>query len=146
MPAMALFVPRFLWPDKPMFMMGRDFGVKFRVVNVVDDKTRIAVTVPGELYWNFDLPGILLGMALWGMVVRLVYRRYASSAGLDPVRRASYILLLIQFVHFGGGIAGQSVGVIRTLIILEVFCWTCRRLKLIQTAPVALIQELSAQK
>jgi hypothetical protein len=146
MPAMALFVPRFLWPDKPMFMMGRDFGVKFRVVNILDDKTRIAVTVPGELYWNFDLPGILLGMALWGMVVRLVYRRYASSAGLDPVRRAIYILLVIQFVHFGGGIAGQSVGVIRTLIILEVFCWTCRRLKLIQTAPVALIQELSAQK
>jgi len=135
-PAMALFVPRFIWPDKPAFSMGRDFGVKFRVVNVFDEKTRIAVTVPGELYWNFDLPGILVGMALWGFVVRLVYRRYAGSAGLDPVRRAIYMLLLIQFVHFGGGLAGHSVGLVRTLILLEGFCWVCRRLGVIQATPV----------
>jgi len=86
MPAMAFFVPRFVWPDKPFFTMGRDFGVKFRVVHILDDKTRIAVTVPGELYWNFDLPGIFLGMALWGVVLRLLYRRYAGSAGLDARR------------------------------------------------------------
>lgn len=135
-PAMAYFVPRFIWPDKPLFMMGRDFGEKFRIVSVFDDMTRIAVTVPGELYWNFDLPGILFGMAFWGVLVRLVYRRYAGSAGLDPVRRAIYMLLLVQFAHFGGGIAGQSVGLIRTLIILEVFAWVCRRMGLIRTTPV----------
>jgi hypothetical protein len=136
MPAMSFFIPRFLWPEKPLFMMGRDFGIKFRVVNVLDDKTRIAPTVPGELFWNFDLPGILVGMFLWGVVVRFVYRRYAGSSGLDPVRRAIYMLLLVQFVHFGGGLAAQSVTVIRTLMILEVFCWVCRRLGLIQSAPV----------
>jgi hypothetical protein len=145
-PAMAFFVPRFIWPDKPLFMMGRDFGVKFRIVNIFDEKTRIAVTVPGELYWNFDLPGILFGMALWGVVVRLVYRRYAGSVGLDPVRRAIYMLLLIQFVHFGGGIAGQAVGLIRTLILLEVFCWVCRRLGLIQSIPVEAVQALTQEK
>lgn len=146
MPAMAFFVPRFVWPDKPFFTMGRDFGVKFRVVHILDDKTRIAVTVPGELYWNFDLPGIFLGMALWGVVLRLLYRRYAGSAGLDPVRRAIYMLLLIQFVHFGGGLAGQSVGVFRTLLILEAFCWVCRRLGLIQPAPVTDVQVLASQQ
>ncbi len=144
-PAMAFFVPRFIWPDKPLFMMGRDFGVKFRIVSIFDERTRIAVTVPGELYWNFDLPGILIGMALWGVVVRLFYRRYAGSAGLDPVRRAIYMLLLIQFVHFGGGIAGQSVGLIRTLILLEVFCWISRRLGLIRTVPVESVRSLPFQ-
>ncbi len=127
-------------------MMGRDFGVKFRVVNVFDERTRIAVTVPGELYWNFDLPGILIGMALWGVAIRLVYRRYASSAGLDPVRRAIYMLLLIQFIHFGGGLAGQSVGLIRTLILLEVFCWAGRRLGLIRTVPVESVRALTSGK
>ncbi len=146
LPAMAFFVPRFVWPDKPLFMMGRDFGVKFRIINVFDDKTRIAVTVPGELYWNFDLPGILIGMALWGAAVRLVYRRYCSSTGLDPVRRAIYMLLLIQFVHFGGGIAGQSVALIRTLIILEAFAWVFRRLGMIQTAPVEALRSLKSKK
>jgi hypothetical protein len=146
LPAMSFFIPRFVWPEKPLFMMGRDFGVKFRVVNVLDDKTRIAPTVPGELYWNFDLPGILFGMALWGFVVRLVYRRYAGSAGLDPVRRAIYMLLLIQFVHFGGGLAAQSVTVIRTLMILEVFCWVCRRLGLIQSAQISAQGALTGPK
>lgn len=143
LPAMSFFVPRFLWPEKPLFLMGRDFGIKFRVVNILDDKTRVAPTVPGELFWNFDLPGILFGMAFWGATVRLVYRRYAGSAGLDPVRRAIYMLLLIQFVHFGGGIAGQSVNVVRTLMILEVFCWVCRRLGLIQSAPVGAAEALA---
>jgi len=146
MPALAFFVPRFVWPGKPLFTMGRDFGVKFRVVHILDEKTRIAVTVPGELYWNFDLPGILFGMALWGVVLRLLYRRYAGSAGLDPVRRAVYMLLLIQFVHFGGGLAAQSVGVFRTLLILEAFCWVCRRLGLIQRVPVTNVQVLASQQ
>ena len=61
-PTLAFFVPRMLWPDKPTLTMGRDFGETFRVVHILDQTTRIAVTVPGELYWNFDLPGILLGM------------------------------------------------------------------------------------
>jgi len=44
--------------------MGRDFGEKFRIVHILDDKTRISLAVPGELYWNFDLPGILVGVAI----------------------------------------------------------------------------------
>ena len=64
--------------------------------------------------------------------------------GLDPVRRAIYMLVLIQLVEFGGGIAGQSVTVVRTLILLEGFVWACRRLGLIRIAeivPAATISE-----
>jgi hypothetical protein len=143
-PALSLFVPRILWPDKPMFTMGRDFGEKFRIVNILDDKTRISATVPGELYWNFSLPGILIGMAIWGALMRWIYRHYAGSVSLDPVRKAVYVVLLIQFVHFGGGLAGNGVNVIRTLMVIEIFLLVCRRLDLLQSARVSEIFEDSA--
>jgi hypothetical protein len=127
LPLLYMSVPRFLWPEKPYFAMGRQFAETFRVVHVLDQETRVSVTVPGELYWNFDLPGVVLGMALWGLAMRFLYRRYAEAAGLDPVRRAIHVVLLIQFVHFGGGLAGQGAAILRTLVLLEAYRWIGRR-------------------
>ena len=132
LPSLAFFVPRIIWPDKPLFNLGREFGRTFRMTAAIDDKTSIAATVPGELYWNFDLPGILVGMAIWGMAIRFCYRRYGAGKPLDPVRKATHIVLLIQFIHFGGGLAGQGVLVIRTLILIEVFRWFARRTGLVR--------------
>jgi hypothetical protein len=84
------------------------------------------------LYWNFDLPGILIGMAVFGAVLRLFYRRYGEGKRLDPVRRATHIVLLIQFIHFGGGLAGHSVMVLRTLILIEAYRWFSRRVGLLR--------------
>ncbi|HXV75833.1 MAG TPA: hypothetical protein VD788_05885, partial [Candidatus Polarisedimenticolaceae bacterium] len=118
LPAIAYFIPRAIWPDKPRFTLGREFGETFRVIHILDEKSSIAATVPGELYWNFDFPGIVVGMAVWGAAMRFFYVRYGQAHGQDPVRRAIHILLLIQFVHFGGGLAAQSVLLLRTLILL----------------------------
>jgi hypothetical protein len=132
LPSLAFFVPRIIWPDKPLFDLGREFGRTFRMTLIIDDMTSIAATVPGELYWNFDLPGIVIGMAIWGTAIRFFYRRYGAGKGLDPIRRATHIVLLIQFIHFGGGIAGQGVLVIRTLILIEAFLWFARRTGLLR--------------
>ena len=67
LPTLVHFVPRLIWPDKPKMAFGREFGQLFRVVGVRDTETNIASSVPGELYWNFDLPGIVLGMAPAGL-------------------------------------------------------------------------------
>jgi hypothetical protein len=136
LPAIAFFIPRVLWPDKPWFTMGRTFAEKFRVVHTLDQDTRIAVTVPGELCWNFDLPGVIFGMALWGIAMRFLYRRYGEGTALDPVRRAIHIVLLVQFVHFGGGLAPQTVAVLRILVVLELLRWLGRRTGLLSTVPL----------
>jgi hypothetical protein len=127
LPVLYMSVPRVFWPDKPYFAMGRQFGETFRVVHILDQGTRVSVTVPGELYWNFDLPGVIVGMGLWGLALRFLYRRYGETGGLDPVRRAIHVVLLVQFVHFGGGLAGQSAALVRTLLLLEAYRWIGRR-------------------
>jgi hypothetical protein len=131
-PLFAYFVPRMLWPDKPQHTLGREFGVTFRVVNMVDEKTSIASTVTGELLWNFDLPGVLIGMALWGFGMRALYRRYGESTEPDPMRHAVHMVALVQFLHFGGGIAADCVGVARTLLLLEAYRWMARRTGLVR--------------
>jgi hypothetical protein len=136
LPTLSFFVPRVIWPDKPVLTLGRDFGETFRVVHILDEKTWMSSTVPGELYWNFDLPGILFGMALWGAAMRFLYRRYGEAEGVDPIRRASHVLLLIQLVHFGGSLSAQTADLVRTLIVLELFCLLSRRLGWIESRPV----------
>jgi len=132
LPMAMLIVPRVLWPDKPMMTFGRQFGETFRVVHYLDHETKIAATVPGELYWNFSAPGVLLGLAVFGLALRLYYRRYAESAGLDPVRRAIHVALLVQVLHFEAGIAGPAVVVIRTLLVLEAYRMLSRRFHLVE--------------
>jgi len=135
LPVLYMSVPRAFWPSKPYFAMGRQFGETFRVVHILDQETRVSVTVPGELYWNFDLPGVIVGMALWGLGLRFLYRRYGEAPGLDPVRRAVHVVLLIQFVHFGGGLAGQIAAVLRTLVLLEAYRWLGRRVGWLENVP-----------
>lgn len=127
-PTLAFMVPRALWPDKPYFVTGRDFGRRFRIVGIVDEQTSIAPTVLGELYWNFDLPGILIGMAVFGVCMRLLYRRYGEGRGLDPFRRAAHMTLLVQITHFDGGIAGTTAGLVRNALLLEAVVWLGRRM------------------
>jgi uncharacterized membrane protein len=132
MPALTFFIPRVLWPDKPVSYFGRDFGRTFRVTSYLSKDTFIAVTVPGELYWNFGLPGILLGMALLGMGLRVLYRRYGEGMGRDVVSLAIYILLLIQVAHLGASLAGDLVVIFRTLVLLEAMRWFGRRMGLLE--------------
>jgi hypothetical protein len=65
------FVPRFVWPTKPILDKTRRFSVALGF----GDQTSTAITYPGDLFFEYGLPGLLLGMALFGLVAqRLTYR------------------------------------------------------------------------
>ena len=131
-------IPRAIWPDKPVVTIGRDFGVRFYVVNPLLDKvTSVAVTTPGELYWNFGLAGIVVGLAMFGAGVRWLYRLYGETSSLDPVRRAVFMLVIIELAHFGGGFAAEFSGLARTLILLAVIRVLSLRFGLLAEAPAA---------
>ena len=127
-PAMSAFVPRVFWRDKPWHTLGREFGVTFRIVNAMDDRTSITLTEPGELYWNFGAAGVVAGCLVWGMLLAALYRRYGMGREVDPVRQAVHILVLIHLVHFGGGIVFDLVLLLRTLVIIEAYFWIARRI------------------
>ena len=136
MPTLVYFIPRIVWHDKPVAAGGREFGRIFRVTNPLTRDTYIAPTVIGELYWNFDLPGVLVGMAILGMAMRILYRRYAESETFDPVRKAVHILVLVLLAHIGGSMAPMIVGFVRALLLLAVLRWMGRRTGLLVRGPL----------
>ena len=88
------------------------------------------------LYWNFDLPGVVIGMALLGMVMRILYRRYAESETFDPVRKAVHILVIVMLAHIGGSLAPMLVGFVRALMMLAFLRWIGRRTGLLVLDPL----------
>ncbi len=136
MPTLVYFIPRIVWPDKPVAAGGREFGRIFRVTNPLTRDTYIAPTVTGELYWNFDLPGVIVGMAILGMAMRILYRRYAESETFDPVRKAVHILVIVLLAHIGGSLAPMLVGFVRILLLLAFLRWIGRRTGLLVLDPL----------
>ncbi len=64
-------VPRALWPGKPLgpglYVTDLFFDNPFAVM------TGTEPSIPGELYWNFGVVGVVVGMALLGALCRAVY-------------------------------------------------------------------------
>lgn len=106
----AVTIPRFLWPEKPSIVIGREFATTFQLVARQDKLTQIAPTSVGEFYWNLHVPGVLLGMALLGFLYRLLYARFGAGGGYDPIRHGIYAVLLPTTIHVEGGIAAALAG------------------------------------
>lgn len=65
------FVPRFLWPSKPIVS---NFGLWFyRLYYGTSGWSWRGPTAIGDLYRNFGTPGVLAGMFLLGIVLRVLY-------------------------------------------------------------------------
>jgi hypothetical protein len=124
----GLFVPRFLWLDKPNIGIGDEFGSTFRLKGSMDHETDISPSMVGEFYWNFSIPGVVVGMWLLGLGYRWAYQRYGAGSGFDPVRKAIYATLLPTALLLEGSVAIILVGLIKILIILVVFLVVAARL------------------
>jgi hypothetical protein len=124
----GLLIPRFLWPDKPEIAIGREVGETFRLKSDMDAETYIAPTMVGDFYWNFSVPGVVVGMWLLGMAYRWYYQRYGAGAGFDPIRKSIYFMMLPTVLAFESNVAMVASGVVKLLVIVMAFLVLCRRL------------------
>jgi hypothetical protein len=85
------FVPRVLFPAKPRI---DSFGADFSRVYLNDDTiTFNGPTVVGDLYRNWGMPGIVLGMAFMGVVLRWLYQRLIVGAANFPMAALYFVVL-----------------------------------------------------
>jgi len=91
---LSVFVPRALWPDKPKIGLGTYFREHIwkGPWNESDSGGQIAITQVGELYINFGLWGIVIGMVILG-----VFHRFAYSYSIDGHEPGNYTVLLFYF-------------------------------------------------
>ena len=67
------FVPRAIWPAKPQ-------PISFRITTMVGGASAgHPSTILGELYLNFKVPGVIVGMAVFGVLLRAMYAYLQSN-------------------------------------------------------------------
>lgn len=72
------FIPRFLWPEKPIIQKGAWFALRIGQANIARDgriTNSVNMTIPGELYLNFAWPGVILGCFIFGTLLAAFWTR-----------------------------------------------------------------------
>ena len=97
-------IPREVWPGKPIM------GGEALTIGDVIFNSGISGVPPGyivEMYWNFHVPGVLIGCLLLGMMLRVFYERFRPVRGGDPFSIALYVAGPMQM---GFLVLGHSLG------------------------------------
>ena len=116
------FVPRFLWPTKPILDKTRRFSIALGY----GDQTSTAVTYPGDLFFEYGLPGLLAGMFIFGLAAQWLSDRFAV-AGSKPLLFV-YTTMLITVVFTTELDAFDFwCTLIRYLVLLLLVAWAVYR-------------------
>lgn len=111
------FVPRLLWPTKPI----DDEGERLTVVFGGDYKSGTTITYPGDLYLEYGLPGVIVGMFLLGMFCQWLTARLKageSERGLFVFSSTFPFLTNLEADAFGFWVTA-----IKWLAIIGVLGW-----------------------
>lgn len=95
----ASFVPRVWWPGKPIGV-----GKLTSILYDHNPDSSIALSLPGELYANSGVPGSLLGMLLFGVLVGGICRWYERQRGSSAAIVIYVQLVACMFLEVRGDI------------------------------------------
>jgi hypothetical protein len=112
----TFWVPRALWPGKP-----DSLGLQFPALYMPDMRwgalTYVTTSLPGELYLNFHLAGIVAG----GFVLGAAMRASSALARLGPGALLLYAYAFLTAIHLAeGNIASQLETLLTDLVPLLV--------------------------
>ncbi len=110
-------IPRVLWPTKPI-SVGFQFTQAF-TSGYYGSSTSSALSLPGELYLNFGLPGILFGFMLLGLIGRIIYEYLGKRSGASYV--ILYALTLYALVMLNEGNVSGRLPFYLTKLIPSIF-------------------------
>jgi oligosaccharide repeat unit polymerase len=106
------WIPRSLWHGKPITSIGQFLGP-----TVFGTSTRIGGggVPPGiiaELYWNFSIPGVVLGSFVIGYFLRFIYVYFSARSG----NRSFVLLYVVGLMKLGMTLLGGDLT--RTIVDL----------------------------
>ncbi len=108
-------IPRFIMPDKPEEVSGGWFGHRYGLITQENIGTSINIPQIVELYGNFGLTGVIVGMFIFGLIYRLLIEMYVHPGmGLGALVGAVYVSSRLLDV---GSSASLTFGVIPWSIV-----------------------------
>lgn len=117
------FVPRVIWSGKPSIIMCRYNNIYFSGRGP-DTGTCSAMTVPGELYWNFGAVGVIGGLFVFGIIVGLLYRWFLEQMTGEThpyLAILVYGIALSSLMKIEVGVAQMLSGMVKELVFMAIF-------------------------
>lgn len=130
------FVPRIFWREKPDINIGQWITDVYGSGPHIQSHT--APTPIGEFYLNFGVPGVLFGLMLLGVVLRLAHEGLSRRGATAPSILAQSVILVIFGLQFAGSVAGVYGQVVFTLVpilMLRLLIGTFTRLVPLSSGP-----------
>lgn len=109
------FIPRILWEGKPIVSSGLIYT--WEVYGVAERSTH-TLTIPGELYYQFNVLGVVVGMFLFGRLWRYLYR-YLRRFSTVPIVPVLYGYLLLMGINTFRSSLGSFL--VHTVLTLPLF-------------------------
>lgn len=111
------FIPRVFWPEKPEISIGRLFNKEFKISS--SPLTYVPATHIGEFYWNFKMPGVVVGMIMIGIFMACI-STVSNLSVKTTLPRFIIIMMTIYIVciRFEQDWAQQYSNVVRALVIV----------------------------
>jgi hypothetical protein len=126
LPAVTAWIPRSIWPDKPVVSFGKVFAETYFAAVYAGTGSAASVTVLGEGYVNFHVAGMLWTALGIGVVMRLIYeytmRRVGGMTGLFL-----YTTLFKWFMIWEANLAGFLPRNLLSLAIAVMLCLVISR-------------------
>lgn len=72
-------IPRFLWPGKPRGTLGQDWAHRYGFLGPSDYATSFNLPWLPEMYINFGIPGVIMGMMILGLVFRYLRNKFRTT-------------------------------------------------------------------
>jgi len=140
----SLAPPRFLIRKPATSVGGVAFAHQYHLIHPGDTLTSVAPTRLGELYLDFWLPGVVLGMWIEGVLARLVYTYLiaARPGAPSPIGVILYGVFVLTFVEFTA-FADYALMLKQFLVLFVLLMWmaSSARERRVVTAPAAVAPE-----
>lgn len=118
------FIPQALWPERNV-AWSRDFFAELHGPYVGGT----APTLFGDLYFNFGIPGVILGMFAVGFLMRLIYEGLCSSQTRGLGNMILFGSLLLRWFDISGmGLINLLFPLVRDLPLGLLAMWLVGRL------------------
>ena len=115
-PLPTSFVPRLIWPSKPEERLGQWFGHRYGILLPDDKGTSINVPWIVEMYANFGIWGVLIGMTVAGVLLgflQAVFNRSEMSPLEIVIGTTIFLPLFYQEANFSlmtGSLVPLTIG------------------------------------
>ena len=99
-PLAYAFIPRIIWPQKPVVSLGTWFTAYLGFAGSPEEATTNTGTyAAGEFYWNFGIVGVIAGMFLIGACIAAIYKGVGEGPHSSILGALFFYIAVIRIVE-----------------------------------------------